>query len=525
MKSKIILLILACSCFVSCKKFLETKPEDFISPENYFNTEADLNRALNGVYNRLVDNLGRMYSRGLFTNFVISDEFFYTGTTSLSNNLKVMDFDANLLDISRIWEVIYQGIDRANMLLENINKPDMDETRRNVIKGEALFLRSYYYFLLVDMFGGVPLKLTSTKSPTEPNLPRASVAEVYELITRDMKEAENLVSDIGAYTYNERVTKTAVQAILARVYLTMAGHPLNDVSKYADALTYADKVISSQSHALNPSYSQIFINHSQDKYDTKECIWEIGMYGNKMEGAEDVAGFVGVENGVTCPDMTIGYSGGLIRTTAKLFNSFGTGDKRRDWAISPYRWVTSGGVTSQSFYTAAQIYDRPCGKWRREYELLMPKHRSYCGTNFPVIRYADVLLMKAEAENAVNGPTAAAYEALNQVRRRGYEKPLTVPDAIADAPAGMSQTDFQKYIIDERSRELCFEGIRKHDMVRWGIYISGMRALAADITATAPSNYKFAAKSGNNMTERNVVFPIPNSEVTANRLVVQNPGW
>jgi hypothetical protein len=365
MKFKILLLVLLCFTLGSCKKFLETKPDDFMSPENYFTNEADLNRALNGVYNRLVDNLGRMYSKGLFTNFVISDEFFYTGTTTLSNNLKVMDFDANLIDISRLWEVMYQGIDRANILLENVDKPVMDETKRGVIKGEALFLRAYYYFLLTDMFGGVPLKLSSTKSPVDANLPRAPVAEIYEHITADMKEAEELVSDISAYNFNERVTKTTVQAVLARVYLTMAGQPLNDVAKYQDALTYADKVIMSGRHALNTSYSQIFINHSQDKYDVKECLWEIGMYGNKMEGADDVAGFVGVENGITCSDLNIGYSGGVLRTTAKLFNSFGTGDKRRDWAISPYRWVTSGAVTSQTFYTATQIYDRPCGKWRR----------------------------------------------------------------------------------------------------------------------------------------------------------------
>jgi hypothetical protein len=167
----------------------------------------------------------------------------------------------------------------------------------------------------------------------------------------------------------------------------------------------------------------------------------------------------------------------------------------------------------------------PAANGAGEYELLTPKNRSYNGTNFPVMRYSDVLLMKAEAENAVNGPTTAAYDALNQVRRRAYEKPLTAPDAVADAPAGLSKDDFFAYVVDERSRELCFEGIRKHDMVRWGTYITGMKALAADITATAPSNYKFAAKSGDNMTARNVVFPIPNSEVTANHLVTQNPGW
>lgn len=612
MKRYIFFLLLISSPLLSCKKFLQTVPQDFVTPQNYFNTEADLQLALNGVYNRLVDNLGRMYSKGLYTNFVLSDEFFYTGTTNLANNLKVMDFDANSLDIGRLWEVIYQGIDRANVLLKNINKPTMDENRRNVIKGEALFLRAYYYFLLVDMYGGVPLRLSPAASPAEVNLPRSSVAEVYAQIVKDMKEAENLVNSITAYTYNERVTKTVVQSVLARVFLTMAGKPLEDVSKYRDALDYANKVIGSGLHGLNPSYSQIFINHTQDKYDLQECIWEIGMYGNKMEGAEDLAGFVGIENGVTCSDLTIGYSGGIVRTTAKLFGSFEANDLRRDWSVSTYRWVTNAttGITSKTNYTAAQVYDRPCGKWRREYETLVPKHRNYSSTNFPVMRYADVLLMAAEAENALNGPDEAVGY-INEVRRRAYGagktiKTITVTNqgsgypaaaqiqilinggtptnvtgfepfsavpvvtggritainiigrgtfygsaptitiqsatgsgatatvamttnADADVPAAnkADEVTLLKFIQDERSRELCFEGIRKHDLVRWGMYVSSMNDLARQIRDTAPTNYKFAARAGENTTARNVVFPIPNTEMTSNSLMGnnQNLGW
>ncbi|WP_220392969.1 RagB/SusD family nutrient uptake outer membrane protein [Chitinophaga lutea] len=522
MKRILICLLLAASTMSACNKFLETEPEDFVTPENYYNTEADLRRALNGVYNRLIDNFGRMYSRGLFTYLSISDEFFFKSITI--NNIRVMEFDAGQLDIGRFWETAYQGIDRANLLLENINKPKMDETKRNVIKGEALFLRGYYYFLLVDNFGGVPLKLVSTKSPNEAFLPRSTVKEVYTQILKDMLEAEKLVSDINGYTYNETVTQTAVQAILARVYLTMAGEPLKETARYKDALEYADKVINSGRHSLSPDYKQIFINHSQDKYDLQECIWEVGMYGNQLGNAQ-LAGAVGIENGLECPDDKIGYSGGSVHPTARLFSLYAATDLRRDWAIAPYRYVTTNGVTTKSNYTAAQIYDRTCGKWRREYEMSTPKNRSYNSTNFPVIRYADVLLMKAEAENEVNGPSAAAYNALNMVRRRGYGKPLGTPDAAVDAPAGMDKAAFLAYIQDERARELSFEAMRKHDLIRWGLYLSKMQSLAAEITATAPSGLKYAANAAKNITPRNLVFPIPNTELTVNRLIVQNPNW
>lgn len=522
MKRLITIFLLAGCMFSSCSKFLETKPEDFVTPDNYYKTEADLHRALNGVYNRLIDNFGRMYSRGLYSFLAISDEFFYKNITI--NHLKVMDFDAGQLDVGKLWEVTYQGIDRANLLLENVNRPEMDEAKRNAIKGEALFLRAYYYYILVDNFGSVPLKLVSTKSPTDGYLPGAPIAAIYDTIVSHMQQAELLVNDIDGYTNNERISKTAVQAILARVFLKMAGEPLKDVSKYEDALTYANKVITSNKHSLQPDYKQIFINHSQNRYDLQECLWEIGMYGDQ-QGNIQLAGAVGIENGLECPDDNIGYSGGALHTTARLFNLFEEADLRRDWAIAPYKYVITNGVTSKSFYTPEQIYERTAGKWRREYETASPKNRVYNSTNFPVIRYADVLLMKAEAETQARGvPTPDAYEAVNKVRRRGYGKPVNTPDPTVDL-AGLGKDDFLAAIRDERARELCFEGMRKHDLIRWGMFISNMKSLVDDIADTAPSGYKYAANAAKNTTERNVLLPIPTTELTVNRLMNQNPNW
>ncbi|GEP94395.1 RagB/SusD family nutrient uptake outer membrane protein [Chitinophaga cymbidii] len=521
MKRLINILLLAGCMFSSCKKFLQTSPEDFVTPDNYYKTEADLQRALNGVYNRLIDNYGRMYSRGLYSFFAISDEFFYKNITI--NHLKVMDFDAGQLDVGKLWEVAYQGIDRANLLLENVDRPEMDETKRNAIKGEALFLRAYYYYILVNNYGSVPLKLVSTKSPTDPYLPGSPIADIYNRIVADMQEAEGLVSDISGFTNNERISKTAVQAILARVFLKMAGEPLKDASRYEDALTYANKVITSNKHSLHPDYKQIFINHSANLYDLQECLWEIGMYGDQ-QGIQ-LAGAVGIENGLECPDDNIGYSGGALHVTARIFNMFDSADLRRDWAIAPYKYVVSNGVTSKSFYTDAQIYERTVGKWRREYETAATKNRVYNSTNFPVIRYADVLLMKAEAENEVHqGPTPEAYEAINKVRRRGYGKPVDVPDPAVDL-AGLGQEEFLAAVQDERARELCFEGMRKHDLIRWGLFITNMKSLVGDIDATAPSAYKYAANAAKNTTARNIWLPIPTTELTVNHLMKQNPNW
>jgi len=523
MKKILLIVFLFATCTLSsCKKFLATTPQDFVSPENYFNTEAEVQRALNGVYNRLVDTFGRLYQRGLWSYFAVSDEFFYSNVTV--NNLKVSDFDASNLDVSRLWEGCYQGIDRANQIIANVHKAQIDESKRDNFKGQALFLRAYFHFLLVSNYGAIPLKLTPTSSPTDEPLPRSPIAEVYAQIVEDMKAAETMVRPINELATNEVVSRTAVQAVLARVYLKMAGAPLNDVSKYADALVYTNKVIESGQHALNADYKQIFINHSQDLIEKKECIWEIGMYGNQ-QGTEQIAGSVGIDNGILCPDNEIGYSAGTMRVTKRVYDLYKTGDLRRDWAISPFFYRTTAGVTTAVNYTAAQIYDRNIGKWRRQYELLLPKHRVYNSTNFPVIRYADVLLMKAEAENQVNGPTNVAYEAINQVRRRGYGKPITTADATADVAAGMNKDVFLKEVQDERSRELAFEGLRKHDLIRWNLYVSNMTSLITEVTNTAPATWQRASIAAKNTTERNVLLPIPTLELTSNPKATQNPGW
>lgn len=518
----------------SCKKFLDREPTDFKTPENYFNTESELNTALIGVYNRLADE--RTYRRGLFTYLAISDEFFYRNVST--NSIYVLDFDAAHIDIGRFWETCYQGIDRANALLENINKPLMNELKRNEIKGEALFLRAYFYFLLVDNFGAVPLKLSSTKNPTETPLPRSAVNVVYQQILNDMTTAYDLVpalkknasdqTDTGL-EYSERITKSAVGGILAKVCLSMAGAPLNDLAKYADALKWSELVINSGTHSLNPDYKQIFINAAKDIEEPKECIWEIGFYGNNT-GNLLQGGTLGISNGITSTELNDpGYSTGSINTTARLYNLYDATDVRRDWCIAPFKYTTTNNVTTTTPWTTAQIYDRNIGKWRRQYETLVPKTKDYNAVNFPVLRYSDVLLMYAEAVNGMNGsPNLLAETYLNQVRRRGHNKPVGTADATVDVTPGLSGARFLEELQNERAREFAFEGMRQHDLKRWGIYVSKMNTLATEITVSAPSNWRYAGSAGKNTSSRNLLFPIPNSEVVLNPEIGvrdQNPGW
>lgn len=533
---KSILLIIAGMSAPSCS-FMDREP-DFVTPDYYYNTEAELLQALNGVYNRLIDTNGRMYSKGMFGFFALSDEFSYTNSF-LENNIRHGVFDAAHLDIGRLWEILYEGVNRANYLIASFDGKDMEAesaTKRAVL-GEALFMRGYYNFLLTTMFGEVPLKLTPTTDPNDKYLARSSYQAIYDAVIKDMTDAEKLVFDIDKLGTNERISVTGVQAMLARVYLKMAGAPLTEdptseqARKYYDqALFYANEVISSGKHELNSDYSKIFINQVQNKNEIKECIWEVGMYGNKI-GAEDLAGSVGVENGILCRDEKTGYSGGPMTVQKTLFDKFGEGDLRRDWAIADYQYNydSENDVTTKTIFdltadNGKNIWKLNPGKWRRDVEL-GNKAKLYTGTNFPLMRYSDVLLMKAEALNALEGPVGEAYDAVNQVRRRAYGKPVNTPDETCDLPSGLDQDEFQLQVEDERFRELCFEGQRKWDLIRWNKYIKTMQDLSAYVLKNAPADRQYAARAGKNTSERNILFPIPNTELTVNKLITQNPGW
>ncbi|KAA8482857.1 RagB/SusD family nutrient uptake outer membrane protein [Arcticibacter tournemirensis] len=518
----LMIMTVAVLCFCSCNKFLETTPSDFLSPANYYETEEQLNFALNGVY----DILGQ---RAVYGDALISrmgteaDEGFYA--VSSFSGPQVYSHSTADTYVLNLWQLLYDGINRANVLIENVNKPKMDEGKRNAIRGQALFLRAYYHFLLVSNWGDIPLMLKATNSANETSITRTSQKQVYEAILKDMEEAETLVETAQTVGFGGKINKSAIRGILARVCLYMAGNPLNDVSKYKDALKWSKMIIDENFHALNPSYQDIFINYAADKYDIKESIWEVEFWGNTA-GPYREGGRVGINTGITNPS-TAAYTYGFIQTTARLFNSYGSAkDLRRDWAIAPFRYQSQGTIKAN--WNATQVYERHCGKWRREYEVVSPKSMNDSPENFPLLRYSDVLLMFAEAENEVNGPTPEAYDAINAVRKRAYGKLL--PGAVnvneANVPPGLSKTGFADYLREERSRELCFEGLRKYDLIRWGILGSTLKQVSAEINANAPAALKYAAKAGTNFTEpRHLLLPIPIYEMGINKALTQNNDW
>nr|WP_162989000.1 RagB/SusD family nutrient uptake outer membrane protein [Pedobacter schmidteae] len=594
----------------SCKKFLITKPTDFISPENHYNTPEQLNSSLVGVYDIL--GSGPVYGTAYPSRIGMeADEGAYKDN-SLLVGPQVYDFASGDNYVSNLWQNLYVGVGRANTFLANVDKnKSIAEEVRNQAKGEALFLRAYYYFLLVQNFGNIPLVLEPVLNPDDIRVAQSPAKVVYEQIIADMTKAEGLVAGIKKIGNAGRVSKSAVRGILARVCLYMAGAPVKDVAKYADASFWAKKVIddTEAGHELNPSYADVFTKLARDEYDIKESIWEVEFWGNTT-GAYREVGTLGAWLGIPSTNTTIiGNAYGFITANGTLWKKYPgvtslvSEDIRREWNIASFSYNAAGVKTPIVTTSPASVFwTRFPGKYRRELEVVMPRANQQTPINYPLLRFSDVLLMYAEAENEINAaPPQLAIDCVNKVRQRGYGqgkviKAITITNPgsnytaptitisggggatanIAAATTGVkgissivltargfgytsaptvtiggatgsgavatatlsnpvdanltafetaSQTSFREAIQDERSRELCFEGLRKPDLIRWGVFVETMKLVLTDMNMELPGNLLPKTLAFKNVLPKHVLFPIPAHDMNLNKAMIQNQGW
>ena len=424
----IIILVVLLSFNSSCEDFLTTKPTDFLSPANYYETAEHLEYARASVYSIL--GYGSLYGTSANYLYAWEADIAYMNRNTLTAGPWNYNFSTSDSYVTNYWRDLFNGINRANVVLENLDKnPEISENIRNTIRGEVLFLRGYYYFLLVQSFGGVPIFTEATASIDNVDIARATVEDVYAQIILDMEAAEPLVPEITEVGFGGAVSKSAVRGILARVNLTMAGHPLKDESRYIEAKKWAKMVMDDPiaKHQINPSYPQIFINLTADKYDIKESIWEVEFYGNGMDNFDKTSNIGNINGPIGYPNTATGRNIYYYNITAKFYNSFSEGDARKWWSVALFRYAANSKVNGEKSFVSDLLpttelakYNLKPAKWRREYEVVTPKSESRTPTNAPLLRYTDVLLMYAEAENAINGPTAEIIDIVNMVRQRGW---------------------------------------------------------------------------------------------------------
>ena len=509
----------------SCDSFLDTKPYDFTAPETFYSNESECTAALAGVYYTLAYE--KVYGNNYSCMISNVDDLSYYQRQSgqLASQVYGNDHNPGNQHVWGTWETLYKGINNANVFLENVDKADMDESVKTRMKGEAKFLRAYFHFLLVQGWYEVPIRKTSFKDVNNSSIEATPHTDALDWIIGEMEECVNLVDD---QTYDKSpsyIKKNTVMGILARVYLWRAGYPANGGQPYyAKAAYWANEVKKSNKHKMNPDVEAIWRNMASDKYDTEynESIWEAEFIGNRTaDGIGNYTdGRIGnvIGNLQKCTKSTgNGYGYGFYAATLILWDLFDKNDKRRDLSIAPYWYDVND---NKKTWTNKQIVQRSCGKFRREWESSSMKDKSYTPENYPILRYGDVLLMLAEAENeAHQGPTDLAYECINEIRQRAGIFKLE----------GLSYTDFQQAVRYERARELCFESLRKYDLVRWGIYVEAVHdklGAATQDKRWATGNQFIGARDYAARTqEKHQFLPIPTKELDVNGKLEQNKYW
>lgn len=549
---------------LSCS-FLDQTPK-VICSDTFYNTEDEVRYGLAGVYG--VMNKEAFYGNYYSLMYANNDDLCYFNRDISTNFLQYNSHDAGTVQIYNIWTAMYQGIRNANAFMEAVSATEFDKDGKYY--SEARFLRAYYHFLLAQSWGDVPLKDKATKTPDEVMCAATSQFEVLTWAASEMEACLEVIGD-DLTSQPSRVTKTTVQGILARVYLFLAGDSVEGGDKSAyltKARDYAKAVIDSGKHQLNPDYSKVFINMICDEYDTEyhESMWEAEFLGDRSSAESWSNGRIGDLLGLQSGDsnsskfseFNCNYAYGQYDGSLKLWDLYWQTDrtteenalptitdKRQSWNMPPYNYAgnanqppygeTAGkcvagidktpyvykSVTTTADPTTAQAI-RNCGKFRREvqYEGQKTSKSLYTTINFPLLRYSDVLLMYSEAENELSGPTQTAYDCLKQVRDRA---------GIATRPLSEYDKDsFRELVRNERGRELCFESIRRFDLIRWGIYVECMNEYtqwAADSRWSDNVKSTRAATIGGNVSEKNILLPIPSIELGVNKLLKQNSLW
>lgn len=561
----------------SCSDFLDkdpTKPTE----ETYFTTEAELNTFLIGVYSPLMQEY--FYGDAYPLYIAGGDDLTFYQRSEPKASILCATASSSTPEITSYWRILYDGINRANILLENVDKnPDISSTARKRVRAEALFLRAFYYFNLVQGWGDVPLRLKSVESVEGLSIARTNKQVVYDTIISNIETAIPNLPVCTDLNSPGTISQTAAQGILARIYLFRAGEHNRDgvapgpevTAYYQKAKDWAFAVYSSTLHDLAPSYKQVFIDYAADKYNSqgkRESLWEVEEAGNRISSSNYTAGRIGntlgfgasydYSSNTTFQNYTgmrnPGYSYRFAFASLKLYNMYEeAGDTiRGNWNIADYEYTyvngtNSDGIAGRKYFAGKKpggptstmvdgfLYEedatttsanktRCAAKYRREYEAVTPKNKNYTPINFPILRYSDVLLMLAEAENELNGP-ANAYQYINLVRERAKLTDL-------DNSSAPTKEDLLEAIKQERAMELCFEALRRWDLIRWGDYYTTMQTMVAYVNnhlGTAAgmgwnNNHKYAA-TYYNVPKYYVYFPIPDWEMSTNKLVTQNPGW
>jgi hypothetical protein len=491
----VLIIFIGAGLVISCtEEFLEERPEDRYVIDNFYSSKTDAEAAVSAVYEQLYS----IYERYIFllNSLPTDDEKDGLGMPNqYLQNLEYLRHTSENQFVRQMWQRNYSGIARANTAILNIPNINMDEVLRNRLVGEAKFLRALYYFNLVRFYGDVPmiLKLERVEDAIGS---RTSKELVYEQIIKDLQDSETSLSisysdkDIG------RATRGAAKILLGKVYLTM-----HEYKKAADKLAEVVENEGEYGYGLHDNFEdnwKVATENGQEMVFSIEFMDPPGNGNNAMilQGPKySLPGGFGV--------LGLSNSNEADIPTRDLYDSFSDEDERKAATFTTdFVSLIDGSIHTSSIPLFTKYWEEGESDPR------------YSDANMHVVRYADALLMYAEALNEV-GQTSNALTYLNRVRERAFNS--------TDHNYGnLSVEEFKTAVWLERRLELAMEGHRWFDLVRTGRFVQRMKEHAAYEASVAESK---KVEIGQNVQDHMILMPLPQREVDLNPELQQNSGY
>lgn len=472
----------------SCEDFLNAENISSSNEAQQFDSTADTFTALIGVYNQIIGDDG--YGQRLNLYYPQSaDDFKLSGDYNCNDRRGISTYGActSNPDLNKPFLKLYSGIERANLCIKNIPLSPVYQTGTAADKalmdrylGEALTLRAQFYYDLIKNWGDVPMQMVPSSDLETVYLAKTDRDVIYDKIIADLATAAELVPwKSKSNTTNVRITKAAVKGLRARIALARAGYSLrrnprvmakgsNPEVYYKIAYDECKDIMTSGEHSLNQNFEAVFrALHDNTEDAAKEVIFAVGAFGGNAATDSKIGYFNGLRHDAS---SSWASSGGVLAIPT-YFYEFGKYDVRRDLTVA----TITVNASNQAISTTGALFND--GKYRKSWTSITGTAQNL-GIDWPLLRYSDVLLMFAEADNELNGaPSQDAINAVKQVRERAYAGNLGQAGTIPTDKAG-----FFDYIVHERLLEFGGEGLRKYDLIRWNLLATKIAETKQNLT-------------------------------------------
>lgn len=473
----------------ACNDFLDVPAPSGYTQDVVFGSSTEANTALNGVYAKALVN--NAFGNNVYNALLLNSDVDFTANSNeqaQANTPRRFDMRPDGSATKSFWDAMYAGVEEANEFICGLQESSIYSEKEGVtdltqMMGEAKVLRAMFYHELLSYYGDIPFTLESTYKSDNLLPPVTKRQEVSDALIKDLQDAQLLMKSTTKITEGaERISKEACQAMIARLALQAGGYSLNHdegdatgykmtrPANYKDyykvASAYCDSVMQSKNYTLTKNYRDVFVDQCNYIVNINDdVIFEFPFAKETTSNFGYMQGPTASDNGGETAGHDWGKCDGSVRTTAFYRYQFEEGDARRDYVCGMWYYTNEGLPTMRFDYAMHN------NKWSKLWNKIPTGKTSTgsTGINFAYLRYADVLLMYAEAQNELNnGPNEDARKAVLEVRERAFRG--SGVDYTAKVNAALSQEAFLKVVLDERKYEFAGENMRWKDLVRNNMY-------------------------------------------------------